>query len=324
MKIKPVTAEKLMSELNERAKELNCLYNVEAVLQDLDADLGSVFSRLLEVIHPGWQYNDICQARIRYQGKEWTTGNFRESSWFQQAKIRIGDEEMGLIEVFYISNPGPDNLSPFLQEEQKLLDSIAAKLSVYLFHQKFRAVFGQWEKAQRIISKLEKKEGRILRILQNSSADEILEYLESPSQQVNCPEELEIILSHDSAKHWSWRWNIAQVLARDMDPARFGVAGLYIFGSTKNGTAGPASDIDLIIHIRATSSQIEELKAWLDGWSCCLSEINFWKTGYRTAGLLDYHLVTDEDIRNQTSYASKIKAISDGARPLPLGSKKDS
>jgi len=34
---------------------------------------------------------------------------------------------------------------------------------------------------------------------------------------------------------------------------------------------------------------------------------------------LDIHLVTDEDIANHTSYAMKIGAITDAARPLAIG-----
>jgi len=58
---------------------------------------------------------------------------------------------------------------------------------------------------------------------------------------------------------------------------------------------------------------------WLHGWSICLDEMNYLKTGYRCDGLLDVHLVTDEDITNRTSYAVKINAITDAALELSLG-----
>jgi hypothetical protein len=46
--------------------------------------------------------------------------------------------------------------------------------------------------------------------------------------------------------------------------------------------------------------------------------MNFLRTGYKTDGLLDVHLVTDEDIENHTSYASKIGAVTDPARALAM------
>jgi len=37
--------------------------------------------------------------------------------------------------------------------------------------------------------------------------------------------------------------------------------------------------------------------------------------------LLDIHYVTDEDIKNKSSYASKIGAVTDAARPLKVKAK---
>jgi hypothetical protein len=97
------------------------------------------------------------------------------------------------------------------------------------------------------------------------------------------------------------------------------VKALYVFGSTKNATAGPGSDIDLILHFAGTPAERRELELWLEGWSLCLAEMNFLRTGYRSEGLLDVHLVTDEDVARQTSFAAKIGAITDAARSLQLG-----
>lgn len=115
-----------------------------------------------------------------------------------------------------------------------------------------------------------------------------------------------------------WRAHMAAQIARQLDPARFGVAGVYLIGSAKNATAGPASDIDLLIHVRGTAAQRHDLEAWLAAWSAHLDELNYQQTGERTGGLLDVHLVTDEDLARQTSFAVKIGAISDAARKLPL------
>jgi len=100
---------------------------------------------------------------------------------------------------------------------------------------------------------------------------------------------------------------------------RFGVLAMYLFGSTKNATAGPGSDIDIILHIDGNEDQKNQLTSWLEGWSLCLSELNYWRTGVRTQGLLDVHLVTNEDIEKKTSYAVKIGAVTDPARKLLLG-----
>ena len=105
----------------------------------------------------------------------------------------------------------------------------------------------------------------------------------------------------------------------ELDAEALGVVAVYVVGSTKNATAGPGSDIDLLVHFRGNAHQRAELLAWLDGWSRCLAEMNYLETGVRSSGLLDVHLVTDEDIANRTSYAVKIGAVTDAARPLPIG-----
>jgi pyruvate, water dikinase len=118
--------------------------------------------------------------------------------------------------------------------------------------------------------------------------------------------------------HWQWRKRAVERLAAELDPLRFGVKAAYLFGSTKNATAGPESDIDILIHFSGSEDQRRELLLWLEGWSLCLSHINFEKTGRETSGLLDAHLITDVDIQNRTSYAVKIGAVTDAASPLAL------
>ena len=41
--------------------------------------------------------------------------------------------------------------------------------------------------------------------------------------------------------HWRWRLRMAERIAAAADAERFGIKGLYVFGSTKNATAGPAA-----------------------------------------------------------------------------------
>ena len=114
---------------------------------------------------------------------------------------------------------------------------------------------------------------------------------------------------------------MAERIAARLDPQRFGVKGFYLIGSTKNATAGAASDIDLLLHFGGTEEQRKELTLWLEGWSSCLAEMNFLRTGYRCDGLIDVHLVTDADIGSKSSYAVKIGATTDAARELPMKKK---
>ena len=96
---------------------------------------------------------------------------------------------------------------------------------------------------------------------------------------------------------------------------------MWVLGSTKNATAGSGSDIDLIVHFRGDDGQRTDLLLWLEGWSLCLAHMNYLRTGYKTNGLLDVHVITDKDLADRTSFAVKTDAITDAARPLRIREK---
>ena len=113
-----------------------------------------------------------------------------------------------------------------------------------------------------------------------------------------------------------WRHFMAEQIAQKIDMDAYAIKGIYLFGSTNNCTARNNSDIDLLIHFDGTVDQKQRLDTWLNGWSMALSEINFLRTGHHSDGLLDIHYVTDDDIRNEDSYAIKINSPYDPAYPL--------
>ncbi|MCF7919235.1 MAG: pyruvate, phosphate dikinase [Candidatus Cloacimonetes bacterium] len=160
---------------------------------------------------------------------------------------------------------------------------------------------------------------QILRILMNADLDEALAYLSTPGNVKDLAVNPVSAIDPTVENHWLWRLRMAENIAGELDAQRFCVENIYIFGSVKNANAGPASDIDLLVHCNGDEKQRSELLTWLDGWSLCLAEINYLRTGYQTDGLLDVHLITDADIASQNSYAIKINAITDAAKLLKMG-----
>ncbi len=163
--------------------------------------------------------------------------------------------------------------------------------------------------------------GRIMQVLLNADSEYAVGILNQP-QETSELEKKKLKVIKDTAKsdeHWRWRLQNVTAISAQLDKERFGVVGFYLFGSTKNATAGPGSDIDILIHFRGTEAQQRDLRSWLEGWSLSLSQINYMRTGYRVDGILDVHIITDEDIKNRTSYAAKIGAVTDAARPLAMG-----
>jgi predicted nucleotidyltransferase len=158
-------------------------------------------------------------------------------------------------------------------------------------------------------------------VLMNGDLQKAIAYLEHPSNinyesdsdDINIPE----VKSNDE-DGWKWRHYMAEQIASRIDMKAYSVKGIYLFGSTNNCTARLNSDIDLLIHFDGNDKQKEELDTWLMGWSMALSEINYLNTGYKSNGLLDIHYVTDQDIKDKTSFAIKINSVFDPASPLRI------
>jgi hypothetical protein len=160
--------------------------------------------------------------------------------------------------------------------------------------------------------------GQVLKVAMNADLDEAVGFLAAPG---GAPPLASVppAPAGPGDEHSRWRLRMAERIASELAPRRFGVKALYVYGSTKNSTAGPGSDVDLIVHFAGSEAQRRDLLAWLEGWSLALAEMNYLRTGHRSAGLLDVVLVSDEDIARRTTHASKIGAVTDAARPLRLG-----
>lgn len=117
-------------------------------------------------------------------------------------------------------------------------------------------------------------------------------------------------------EHWRWRQRFAERLAAALDPERFRVRDVYVYGSTERGTAGPASDIDLLLAFDGDAAVRRELEAWLEGWSLCLAEVAFQTLGTPTGGLVNARIVdparAEADVRAAATAGTPM-------RRLPLG-----
>lgn len=155
---------------------------------------------------------------------------------------------------------------------------------------------------------------KILRVLLNADICRAIAYLDSEKSD----KEIGSKEADKVNEHWKWRYNIVEKLASSLDGEQYGVKGIYLFGSVKNATAGIQSDIDLIVHIVENNDKMKELENWFNGWSCAISELNKERAGVYVDNILDIHYITDTDIANNDSYASKINAVTDRAHPLEM------
>jgi PAS domain S-box-containing protein len=114
--------------LQERIKELNCLYGISALSELPGITLDEILKRTVMLIPPAWQFPEITAARIVLDGQSFQTENFRETSWMQSSDIVANGKPVGQVEVCYLEERMASKGGPFLIEERSLLNAIAEHL----------------------------------------------------------------------------------------------------------------------------------------------------------------------------------------------------
>ncbi|MEX1190798.1 MAG: ATP-binding protein [Brumimicrobium sp.] len=113
----------LSKRLEERVKELTCLYELSKVVQQLELGLDKQIEKIIEIIPKGWQFPERLKVNITYHnsnfGLELNQVGLKES-------IHINQREIGEIKVGYSNLT--DEKNSFLKEEQQLLSQIAIEL----------------------------------------------------------------------------------------------------------------------------------------------------------------------------------------------------
>jgi predicted nucleotidyltransferase len=273
--------EKKIQDLREREKELNCMYRVHEALKREDLALRDALRNAIEHIPDGWQYPGLCMVKLELDEYHITTSHFFETNVFQSADIVVDENVVGTIYIYYSQHPSHSQSNPaFLPEERHLLNNIAGQIAQAIFIRRLKST---------------------------------IEYMGKESKVPSAGSEL---LKTDSDHHWRWRKKMVEALTDRIDFSYFGIFHIYLIGSVKEATAGPKSDIDLLIHVAGDQAKEKLLKEWISGWGHALAQINYEKTGYWVEGsLIDIHLIYSEEIQNKTnSYASMIGSIHNSAR----------
>jgi predicted nucleotidyltransferase len=138
--------------------------------------------------------------------------------------------------------------------------------------------------------------GRVLRIYQNAELDHAVAVLEEPGER-RAPgaARATAAVADSPLRHARWRRQVAEELARALDPDTSGVVAVHLRGSVADGRATAESDIDLVVRFGGDDAQRARLEAWLDGWNRALAVLNQQSTGVRVERLLDAVIVAADD-----------------------------
>jgi len=114
--------------IEERVKELNCLYGISELIEKPGISLIEIFQGTVDLVRLAWQYPDITCVRLNMDDQEFCSKNFRETIWKQTAKITVHGQVNGSLDVFYLDEKAEEDEGPFIREERNLIDAVSKRL----------------------------------------------------------------------------------------------------------------------------------------------------------------------------------------------------
>ncbi|MGL1891851.1 MAG: hypothetical protein OCD02_09505 [Spirochaetaceae bacterium] len=145
---------KLIFENNERLKELRAINMTSKIISEYKPVDQTMFE-ITSILKMSWQYPEFTEVKIHYEGCNYTSEGFRETSWNQKENFITIDNNKGYIQVVYLKEFPTSDEGPFLREERDLLINIGKLISGYFNNNKGRDIFRKNVHKQRQIEKPE-------------------------------------------------------------------------------------------------------------------------------------------------------------------------
>jgi len=147
--VSPKKLNKQQQELRERVKELDCLYGISNLLETKNISLDKILQKAVNIIPPSWQYPDITYARIKMNGKEYKTKNYKNTNWKLISPVFINGKKKGKLEIGYLKKKPDVHGGPFLKEERRLLDDISKQIGKIVKYKKEEEALKESEQRMR-------------------------------------------------------------------------------------------------------------------------------------------------------------------------------
>jgi hypothetical protein len=161
LKVSKEEIEKLLFERRERLKELAAINRTTEILKE-NKSLEETLQHICMLLPTAWQYPDYTVARIRFDGKEYRSPNFEETTWLQRQGFKTIDGRTGAIEVFYTRKFIDIDEGPFMNEERLLIENLAGIITGYLNSISAREILSQTELEERFRPKvISRKEAQV-------------------------------------------------------------------------------------------------------------------------------------------------------------------
>ncbi|KKK88862.1 hypothetical protein LCGC14_2738890, partial [marine sediment metagenome] len=90
--------ERLLHDVGERVKELECMYGAARSIRERET-LEEIFQDVAALVPLGWQYPAIARGRIVFEGAEYVSDPFEKTEWVQSSDILVNGVCCGALAV---------------------------------------------------------------------------------------------------------------------------------------------------------------------------------------------------------------------------------
>lgn len=124
--------EKLLLNLQERMKELECLYAIAEITKDDHKSMPEALQECVDIIPSGWNYPEFTYSQIIYNDNVFTSTPFEKTSFMIEANLIVENEFRGSLQVYLSEKKATELKNPFLDEELDLIQGIAHNISKFI------------------------------------------------------------------------------------------------------------------------------------------------------------------------------------------------
>lgn len=119
--------------LEKRVRELNCLYDISAMVEQAGITLEEILQGTVDRIPQAWRYPEATYARMTLRDKVFRSQGgarcqFGTAPWMQAEDLRVSGKVVGRLEVCYLEERPEADEGPSLKEERGLLKAITERL----------------------------------------------------------------------------------------------------------------------------------------------------------------------------------------------------
>ncbi|MDZ7839523.1 MAG: EAL domain-containing protein [Gammaproteobacteria bacterium] len=122
------TLEQHRQALQERVKELRCVYAVSEHLARTEGEWRDTLQRIVDAVPSGWRYPGSTCAKLQVEDVEVVSSGFRAAGKHLSSDVVAGGRVIGRLVVYCDESQVAGEGDPFLKEERNLIDDLTRRI----------------------------------------------------------------------------------------------------------------------------------------------------------------------------------------------------